>query len=311
MIACAEQGGRAPPDLSLWLPWSMSPERRKRFLPPPPPPPPRMTDAIECRYYARGFTIKGMARLRTLIVGPPALNRHALSKEFCRRIGWRKPDGGIKDMMARVTMLTMHRDGVLQLPLPKWPYRQLEPIILSWINIPKLSSHILAIVRRHLPGDSECYHIITHVLIETFVETLCKASGWTRVGTTPGRGRYAGTISATSPEKTSGCGRFGETGDKHSTADRVASRGLTEWLSPENRKITNETLSGLVVKICYRRAGAGRLLRPASAKRLQNGARTAFRCLLDLYPAPFSALIKANLSPTQNPAANLTYLQNR
>ena len=46
---------------------------------------------------------------------PPALNRHALSKEFCRRIGWYKPDGGLKDMMARVTMLAMHR-GLLNNP---------------------------------------------------------------------------------------------------------------------------------------------------------------------------------------------------
>ena len=45
-------------------------------------------------------------------------NRHALSKEFYRRIGWYKPDGGLKDMMARVTMLAMHRDGVITLPPP-------------------------------------------------------------------------------------------------------------------------------------------------------------------------------------------------
>ena len=43
-----------------------------------------------------------MALLRALIAGPPPLNRHMLSKEFCRRIGWFKPDGGLKDMMARV-----------------------------------------------------------------------------------------------------------------------------------------------------------------------------------------------------------------
>ena len=64
-----------------------------------------MTTPVECRYYGRDFTTAEMALLRTLIAGPPALNRHALSKEFCRRIGWYKADGGIKDMMARVVML--------------------------------------------------------------------------------------------------------------------------------------------------------------------------------------------------------------
>ena len=64
-----------------------------------------MTAPVECRYYGRDFTTAEMALLRSLIVGPPALNRHALSKEFCRRIGWYKVDGGIKDMMTcAVTM---------------------------------------------------------------------------------------------------------------------------------------------------------------------------------------------------------------
>ena len=70
-----------------------------------------VTGAIECRYYGRDFTAGEMALLRALIAGPPPLNRHMLSKEFCRRIGWFKPDGGLKDMMARVAMLAMHRDG--------------------------------------------------------------------------------------------------------------------------------------------------------------------------------------------------------
>ena len=64
-----------------------------------------VTDAIECRYYGRDFTAGEMALLRALIAGPPPLNRHMLSKEFCRRIGWFEPDGGLKDMMARVAML--------------------------------------------------------------------------------------------------------------------------------------------------------------------------------------------------------------
>ena len=78
-----------------------------------------VTGAIECRYYGRDFTAGEMALLRALIAGPPPLNRHMLSKEFCRRIGWFKPDGGLKDMMARVAMLAMHRDGLIALPAPQ------------------------------------------------------------------------------------------------------------------------------------------------------------------------------------------------
>ena len=63
--------------------------------------------------------------LRALIAAEPPPTRHALSREFCRRIGWLKPDGGLKDMMARVTMLAMHRDGLIALPPPK--QRQSRP----------------------------------------------------------------------------------------------------------------------------------------------------------------------------------------
>ena len=265
-----------------------------------------MTGAVECRYYGRDFTEDEMALLRALIADPASLSRRALSIEFCQRVGWLKPDGGLKDMMARVTMLAMHRDGVIALPPPRWQRGRPKPIvfgpdtepplfpapatldevrpldfrpvvhstresrlwnefvgryhylghktlvgaqmryavhdrngwpvamlgfstaawklaprdkfigwspekreknlpmvvdnprflILPWITIPNLGSHILAIVRRRLPTDwSERYNI-TPVLIETFVETprytgaVYRASGWTRVGTTQGRGRY-------------------------------------------------------------------------------------------------------------------------
>ena len=261
---------------------------------------------VECRYHGRDFTTAEMALLRDLIAGTPALIRNALSKEFCRRIGWHKADGGLKDMMARVVMLAMHRDGLIELPPPKrtrparrpmtfgpdteapllappttldevrpvslrpvvretregklwneyvaryhylgyttlvgaqmryavhaadgtplamlgfstaawtlaprddyigWSRQMREKnlprvvdnprfLILPWIHIPNLGSHILAIVRRRLPADWTARYSTTPVLIETFVETprytgaVYRASDWIRVGTTQGRGRY-------------------------------------------------------------------------------------------------------------------------
>ncbi len=69
-------------------------------------------------------------------------------------------------------------------------------LILPWIRIPNLGSHILALVRRRLPRDWTRRYNTTPVLIETFVETprftggVYRASAWIRVGTTRGRGRY-------------------------------------------------------------------------------------------------------------------------
>ena len=265
-----------------------------------------MTGAVECRYYGRDFTVEEMALLRALIAAEPQPTRAALSREFCRRIGWLKPDGGLKDMMARVVMLAMHKDAVIALPPPKgrkhrprpivfgpdtepplfpapaildevrplqmrtvvretqegrlwnefvaryhylgyktlvgaqmryavhdrngWPLAmrgfstaawRLAPrdnfigwtpelreknlplvvdnprfLILPWVEIPNLGSHILALVRRRLPEDWTERYGTTPVLIETFVETprytgaVYRASGWIQVGTTQGRGRY-------------------------------------------------------------------------------------------------------------------------
>ena len=96
------------------------------------------------RFTALMYSVTGTLRLngidvlRRLIAGPPALNRHALSKEFCRRIGWFKPDGGLKDMMARVTMLAMHRDGLIVLPPPKWRQSRPGPIVFGQDTEPPL-----------------------------------------------------------------------------------------------------------------------------------------------------------------------------
>ena len=69
-------------------------------------------------------------------------------------------------------------------------------LILPWIHIPNLGSHILALIRRRLPDDWTERYNTTPVLIETFVETprytgaVYRASGWIHVGATQGRGRY-------------------------------------------------------------------------------------------------------------------------
>ena len=311
LTACAHNGGRPADDLSPWLPWSMrrGPQAQLHDA--------AMTGAVECRYYGRDFTAEEMALLRALIAVDPHPTRAALSREFCRRIGWFKPDGGLKDMMARVTMLAMHRDGLIVLPPPKGRQYRPKPIVLGhdtepplfpapttlddvrplalrtvvrdtregkrwnefiaryhylgyktlvgaqmryavhdrngwalamlgfstaawklaprdhfigwtpplreknlplvvdnprflilpWINIHNLGSHILAIVRRRLPQDwTERYHT-TPVLIETFVETprytgaVYRASGWTHVGATQGRGRYDRHTKRSQPRK--------------------------------------------------------------------------------------------------------------
>ena len=80
-------------------------------------------------------------------------------------------------------------------------------LILPWIHIPNLGSHILALVRRQLPADWTARYKTTPVLIETFVQTprytgaVYRASGWIRVGATQGRGRYDMNNRSDKPKK--------------------------------------------------------------------------------------------------------------
>lgn len=68
-------------------------------------------------------------------------------------------------------------------------------LILPWVRVPHLASHLLARVSRALPGHwTEKYGHPIH-LLETFVErdrfrgTCYRAAGWTHVGATAGRSR--------------------------------------------------------------------------------------------------------------------------
>ena len=97
-------------------------------------------------------------------------------------------------------------------------------LILPWINIPNLGSHILAIVRRRLPEDWTERYNTTPVLIETFVETprytgaVYRASGWIHVGTTQGAGATTDKRDAPNRKRTSGFAPSEKIGNKPSTA---------------------------------------------------------------------------------------------
>ena len=239
----------------------------------------------------------------------PGWNRNRLSQRVCEHLGWYKADGGLKEMSARVALLRMHRDGLIELPPPTqminnktdtkrlqrlpqtdWPsalitlpqtLQQARPIafeiiqrgpksriwnsyveryhylgytplpgaqmrylvrcangepvallgfgaaawktaprddfigwspncrqknlhlvvnnarflILPWIRIPNLASHILACCRKQLADDWQQRYAIRPLLLETFCEiprfrgTCYQADNWTRVGQTKGRGK--------------------------------------------------------------------------------------------------------------------------
>jgi len=68
------------------------------------------------RYCGREFTAAEILAIRQLIDASAQQTRRELSRRCCERLGWRKPDGGLKDMSCRVALLRMEQDGLIKLP---------------------------------------------------------------------------------------------------------------------------------------------------------------------------------------------------
>ena len=71
------------------------------------------------RYCGRPFTLEELELIRALLGATAPLNRAQLSRAVCERLGWRRPDGRLKDMSCRVALLRMQTDGLIVLPPPR------------------------------------------------------------------------------------------------------------------------------------------------------------------------------------------------
>ena len=75
-------------------------------------------------------------------------------------------------------------------------------LILPWVEIPHVASHVLALAARRLPGDWLTAHAARPVWLETLVDrspyagTCYRAANWICVGQTQGRGRMDRTHQA-------------------------------------------------------------------------------------------------------------------
>ena len=80
-------------------------------------------------------------------------------------------------------------------------------LVRPMVRCQNLASHVLGQILRRLPGDFEARYGYRLWLVETFVQTprytgaVYRASGWTRVGTTQGRGRYDRDRQSDKPKK--------------------------------------------------------------------------------------------------------------
>jgi len=79
-------------------------------------------------------------------------------------------------------------------------------LILPWVEVPHLASHVLALAARQLPADWLAAYGVRPLLLETLVDrpytgTCYRAANWICVGQTQGRGRMDRTHTAQGSSK--------------------------------------------------------------------------------------------------------------
>lgn len=79
-------------------------------------------------------------------------------------------------------------------------------LILPWVEVPHLASHVLSLAARQLPGDWLAAYNVQPLLLETLVDrpytgTCYRAANWICVGQTQGRGRMDRTHQAQGTRK--------------------------------------------------------------------------------------------------------------
>lgn len=83
------------------------------------------------RYCGRIFSVEEIKWLKEFIADHPGISRLRISRVFCERFHWRKPDGGLKDMSCRVAFLKMDKAGLIRLPPAK---REFKPGIRTSLS---------------------------------------------------------------------------------------------------------------------------------------------------------------------------------
>lgn len=78
------------------------------------------TKRREHRYCGRVFSTQELDAIRDMIAADANKSRAELARQVCNLLDWRRPDGRRKDMSCRVAMLRMHRNGLIDLPAPRW-----------------------------------------------------------------------------------------------------------------------------------------------------------------------------------------------
>ena len=178
---------------------------------------------FEFRYRGKVVTSDDIVFINQLIGNNPDDSRWALSKKLCLAWNWVQPNGVLKDChpVGEHLKYTVFSDGkpiaclswssaprhigcrdrfigwsadIRKKNLHLIAYNS-RFLILPWVRIPYLASHLLGRMAKVLPVDWErvynhpIYFLETFVDTERFEGTCYKAANWICLGNTTGRGK--------------------------------------------------------------------------------------------------------------------------
>jgi Domain of unknown function (DUF4338) len=135
------------------------------------------------RYHPLGYRVPYGAQLR-YFVRDRAASPHVLACLLFTSAAWKMAPRdawiGWNDQARRANLSRVVNNGRF--------------LILPWIEVPHLASHILALAARRLPADWLAAYAVRPLLLETLVDrpypgTCYRAANWIYVGQTQGRGR--------------------------------------------------------------------------------------------------------------------------
>lgn len=140
------------------------------------------------RYHRLGYRVPYGAQLRYLVRAP---SQDALACLLFTSAAWKMAPRdswiGWSDAARRANLPLLVNNGRF--------------LILPWVEVPHLASHILALAARQLPADWLAAYGVRPQLLETLVDrpytgTCYRAANWILVGQTQGRGRMDRTHQA-------------------------------------------------------------------------------------------------------------------
>ena len=135
------------------------------------------------RNCGRPFTLEKIDFIGALLGATPALNLARLSREARERLGWRRPDGRLREMNSRVTLLRMPRNAKPRpyLARPEIKHAVLEPTSVSAFDLTRLTIAPVSHKRESLLWNAyiQHHHCLGHQLmpgaqLHYFARAACK-----------------------------------------------------------------------------------------------------------------------------------------